>query len=200
MPEMCRKQYYRLCSDLLDEHDKWFHRLKLDQGPEKWPSPSLPPLPSPKSHLCPQSRPHPSSGWVWVAWRTPAQIFPPRSRSLSRQIPRPCSPTAPCSWHLAPAESRRCEPLLPLEPEGGTHCSADAQWCRGQVFRQTIWGLSLGSACIVRRSHLDVCPTFADEPRMGRSPIALRPSPSLARKSAVQVEVTVSFGVAPAPS
>ena len=36
MPEMCKRQYHRLRSDLLDEHDKWFRNLELDKGPEKY--------------------------------------------------------------------------------------------------------------------------------------------------------------------
>ncbi len=33
---MCKKQYHRLSSDLLDEHDEWFRNLELDKGPEKY--------------------------------------------------------------------------------------------------------------------------------------------------------------------
>jgi hypothetical protein len=37
MPEVCRKEYDRTNSDLLDEHDKWFRNLGFDQKPEKYP-------------------------------------------------------------------------------------------------------------------------------------------------------------------
>jgi hypothetical protein len=36
MPEMCKKQYHGFSSDLLDEHDKWFHKMKVDEGPEQY--------------------------------------------------------------------------------------------------------------------------------------------------------------------
>lgn len=36
MPEMCRKEYHRPNSDLLDQHDNWFHNFNLDQKPEKY--------------------------------------------------------------------------------------------------------------------------------------------------------------------
>ena len=36
MPEMCKRQYHKLSSDLLDEHDKWVRNLELDTGPEKY--------------------------------------------------------------------------------------------------------------------------------------------------------------------
>jgi hypothetical protein len=34
MPEVCRKEYDRPNSDLLDEHDKWFCNLSFNQKPE----------------------------------------------------------------------------------------------------------------------------------------------------------------------
>jgi hypothetical protein len=37
MPEVCRKEYDRPNSDLLDEHDKWFCNLSSDQKPENYP-------------------------------------------------------------------------------------------------------------------------------------------------------------------
>ena len=36
MPEMCKKQYHRFSSDLLDEHDKWFHKMQIDEGPDNY--------------------------------------------------------------------------------------------------------------------------------------------------------------------
>ena len=37
MPEVCRREYDRSKSDLLDEHDKWFCNLSSDQKPEDYP-------------------------------------------------------------------------------------------------------------------------------------------------------------------
>jgi hypothetical protein len=37
MSEVCRKEYDRPNSDLLDEHDKWFCNLNSDQKPENYP-------------------------------------------------------------------------------------------------------------------------------------------------------------------
>ncbi len=64
----------------------------------------------------------------------------------------------------------RCESLLPLEIGGDTHWSTSVPWCRGRVFFPSVWGLSLDNVYIVRKSHLDVFPIFADEPRTGRRP------------------------------
>jgi len=36
MPEMCKKQYHSFSSDLLDEHDKWFHKMQIDEGPDNY--------------------------------------------------------------------------------------------------------------------------------------------------------------------
>ena len=36
MPEVCRKEYDRPNSDLLDEHDMWFCNLSFNQKPEKY--------------------------------------------------------------------------------------------------------------------------------------------------------------------
>jgi hypothetical protein len=37
MSEVCRREYDRSKSDLLDEHDKWFCNLRSDQKPEDYP-------------------------------------------------------------------------------------------------------------------------------------------------------------------
>jgi hypothetical protein len=36
LPEMCKKEYYRPNSDLLDEHDKWFRNLNCQREPENY--------------------------------------------------------------------------------------------------------------------------------------------------------------------
>ena len=36
MSEMCKRQYHRFSSDLLDEHHKWFHKMKIDEEPEQY--------------------------------------------------------------------------------------------------------------------------------------------------------------------
>ncbi len=36
MPEMCKKQYHSFSSDLFDEHDKWFHKMQIDEDPDNY--------------------------------------------------------------------------------------------------------------------------------------------------------------------